>query len=178
MKIIAISGSLRQGSFNTLLVKALGELVPEGFELEQLEIDNLPLFNQDQEQAMPAEAAALKEKIEGAAAVVIATPEYNRSVPGGLKNALDWASRPYGKNSFAGKPVLVMGVSSGKIGTALAQSHLKESLLYLDARVLGQPELYLGPAKELFTESGALAQDSTKELLKKALATLAGIVGK
>ena len=121
----------------------------------------------------PALVQAVKEKVAAADAVIIVTPEYNRSVSGVLKNAIDWISRPYGTNPFAHKPVLIMGVSSGKIGTAIAQSHLRETLEYLDADTVGQPELYLGPAKELFTDELVLREDSTKELLKKALAALA-----
>lgn len=173
MNIIALSGSLRKGSYNTMLVRALQALAPEGMRIEIAEIRDLPLFNQDDEAAFPAAAQALKDKIEAADGIIIATPEYNRSIPGVLNNAIDWASRPWGKNSFAGKPVLTMGVSVGRIGTAVAQSHLRHILLYLDANVIGQPELYLGPAQELFDESGTLTHDSTKELLKKALETLA-----
>lgn len=172
MNIIALSGSLRKGSYNTMLVRALQALAPEGMRIEIAEIRDLPLFNQDDEAAFPAAAQALKNKIEAADGVIIATPEYNRSIPGALNNAIDWASRPWGKNSFAGKPVLTMGVSVGRIGTAVAQSHLRHILLYLDAIVIGQPELYLGPAQELFDESGALTHEETKQLLLKALEAL------
>lgn len=173
MNIIAISGSLRKDSYNTMLLGALAKLAPEGMQIEIAEIGNLPLYNQDDEAAFPEAAQALKEKIEAADGIIIATPEYNRSIPGGLNNAIDWASRPWGKNSFAGKTVLTMGVSVGKIGTAVAQSHLRHILLYLDANVIGQPELYLGPAGELFDAEGSLTSDSTKELLTKALGVLA-----
>ena len=178
MHIVAISGSLRKGSYNTMLVKELAELAPEDMTIKVVEIGNLPLYNQDDEATFPAVAQELKDKIEAADGVIIATPEYNRSIPGVLKNAIDWASRPYGKNSFAGKPVLVAGVSVGKIGTAVAQSHLKQIMVYLDTRVVGQPELYLGPATELFDEEGNLTNDSTKELLVKALGVLAARVGR
>ncbi len=141
--------------------------------IEIVSIGDLPLYNQDDEAAYPEAAQALKDKVAAADGIIIATPEYNRSVSGVLKNAIDWLSRPYGKNSFARKPVLVAGVSVGKIGTAVAQSHLKQILVYLDAEVIGQPELYLGPSGELFGEDGSLANDSTKELLLNALHTLA-----
>lgn len=173
MNIIAFSGSLRRDSYNAALLRELKALARPEHEIEIAEIRDFPLYDQDLEQsAYPAVAQALKEKIKAADGVVLVTPEYNRSVPGVLKNALDWVSRPYGTNPFAQKPVLIMGVSGGKIGTAIAQSHLRESLEYLDADTVGQPELYLGPAKELFTDDLALKDDSTKELLAKGLAAL------
>lgn len=158
MKILAISGSLRKGSFNSALVRELIKLAPAGMEIEQAEIGNLPLYDQDGEAAFPAAATALKAKIEAADGIIIATPEYNRGVPGVLKNAIDWTSRPWGKNSWAGKTVLLAGVSVGKVGTALAQAQVKDVLLYLDANVMGQPELYLGPAMDLFEVSDRCCQ--------------------
>lgn len=173
MNILAISGSVRKDSYNTALLRALQPLAPEGMQIAIADIGSLPLFNQDVEASeFPAVAQALKESIEKADGIIIATPEYNRSIPGVLKNAIDWASRPWGQNSFAGKPVLVMGVSVGKIGTAVAQSHLKQVMVYLDAKVIGQPELYLGPASELFDAEGNLTDESAKDLLKKALEVL------
>ncbi|MBU6214959.1 NAD(P)H-dependent oxidoreductase [Patescibacteria group bacterium] len=173
MNIVAISGSLRKGSHNAMLIHVLQELAPAEMKIQELNIGNLPLYNTDDEAAFPAEAKALKDAIEASDGVIIATPEYNRSFPGVLKNAIDWASRPWGKNSFAKKPALIMGVSIGKIGTAVAQSHLKEVLLYLDMRVIGQPELYLGPASGIFDEAGNLTDSAVRELLAKALAALA-----
>jgi chromate reductase len=177
MTILALSGSLRKESFNSKLIRAFAELAPPGMKIETTEIGNLPLFDADREAEYPAVAQALKDRILAADGIIVATPEYNRSAPGVLKNAIDWASRPYGTNAFAGKPLLLSGVSIGKIGTAVAQSHLRDVFMYLEARVLGQPELYLGPAQELFDESGAIANDATKELLGKALAALAKAVG-
>ncbi len=174
MTILAISGSLRKSSYNTALALSLSELVPEGMAVTVADIAGIPLYNGDIEAAaFPPPAQAFKDAILAADAIVIATPEYNRSVPGVLKNAIDWASRPYGKNAFARKPVLVTGVSTGKIGTAIAQNHLRGILLYLDAQVLGQPELYLGPAKEIFDEEGNLADEPTRERLREALTALA-----
>lgn len=177
MNIIAISGSLRKGSYNTMLVKALAELAPADMRIEVVEIRNLPLYNQDDEAAFPAAAQALKDKIERADGVIIATPEYNRSVPGTLKNAIDWASRPYGQNSFAGKPVLIMGITVGALGTAIAQSHLRQMLTYLDMHIVGQPELYFGPAQEILDEEGNITKDWVKESLTKALIVLSKRVG-
>lgn len=172
MNILAISGSLRKESFNTALLHALQSLAPADMHIEIADISTLPLFNQDSEAAPPREAQALKQKVAAADGIIFATPEYNRSVPGVLKNAIDWISRPYGQNSFAKKAVLIGGVSGGKIGTAIAQSHLRQIMLYLDADVIGQPELYLGPAHELFDGEGNITDDSTKELLVQALETL------
>lgn len=173
MNIVAISGSLRKDSFNTALLRGLQALAPSGMQLEIVDIGNLPLYNSDAEASFPTAAQALKDKIAAADGLIIATPEYNRSISGVLKNAIDWASRPYGKNSFAKKPVLVAGVSGGNIGTAVAQSHLRQILLHLDANIIGQPELYLGPAKDIFDEEGNIINASTKELLTKALGVLA-----
>jgi len=173
MNIVAISGSLRKDSFNTMLLRSLQPLAPAGMDITIADISALPMYDQDAEASFPAAAQALKDAIEKADGIIIATPEYNRSIPGVLKNAIDWASRPWGKNSFAGKPVLVAGMSIGKIGTAVAQSHLKQVMVYLDARVIGQPELYLGPAQELFDAAGNLTEESTKDMLAKALGVLA-----
>ncbi len=172
MNVIAISGSLRKESLNTVLLRALQLLAPSDMQIEIVEIGNLPLYSQDTETAFPKEVRALKEKIEAADGIIMATPEYNRSIPGVLKNAIDWISRPYGENSFAGKPTLIAGVSLGKIGTAVAQSHLRQIMLHLNADVIGQPELYLGPAQEIFDADGNINNESTKELLVKALGIL------
>lgn len=176
MNIVAISGSVRKDSFNTMLLRSLQSLAPAGMDITIADISALPMYNQDAEASFPAEAQALKDAIAAADGIIIATPEYNRSIPGVLKNAIDWASRPYGQNSFAGKPVLTMGVSVGKLSTALAQAHLKQIMVYLDTHVVGQPELYLGPAHELFDASGTLTEESTKDLLVKALGALASRV--
>lgn len=187
MNIVGISGSLRKGSYNAALLRAMQELAPTDMQIETLDIGNLPLYNTDLEASFPAEAQALKTKVEAADGVIIVTPEFNRMIPGALSNAIDWLSRPYGKNSLAGKPTLVGGVSVGKIGTAIAQSQLKHTLLYLDAHVVGQPELYIGPATDVFEMSenpavamreapGPIKNEQTKELITKALAALASRV--
>lgn len=174
-KFIAISGSLRNGSFNTNLLQAAIELAPEGVEIKIMEIGSLPMYNQDLEAAFPQEAQMLKDAIEGADGVIFATPEYNRSIPSVLKNAIDWASRPWGQNSFAKKPILILGASVGPIGTAVAQNHLKTIMNYLDTHVVGQPEFYMGTAQDKFDATGKLTDESSREHLKKALETLANI---
>lgn len=170
--IIAISGSLRKDSFNTNLLKAAQELAPAGFAIEILDIGNLPLYDTDLEVAFPKAAQDLKDKIAASSGVIIATPEYNRSIPGALKNAIDWASRPYGKNSFAGKATLILGASIGPIGTAVSQSHLKQVMTYLDTNLVGQPEFYLGFAQEKFDATGKLIDEITRKHLKKGIETL------
>lgn len=172
MNIIAISGSLRKDSLNTALLRSLRALAPSDMKITITDISDLPLFSQETETAFPPSAQKLKDTIAAADGVIFSTPEYNRSIPGVLKNAIDWASRPYGQNSFAGKLALTMGVSVGKLGTAVAQSHLKQILSYLDMQVIGQPELYLGPAHELFDKEGNITDETTKDLLVKALHTL------
>lgn len=177
MNIVALSGSLRKDSHNTQLVRALQGLAPSGVEIEVVSIADLPLYNNDSEAAYPASAQALKDKIKAADGLFIATPEYNRSMSGVLKNAIDWASRPYGNNSFENKVVMTAGVSSGKIGTAVAQSHLRQVLVYLGARVIGQPELYLGPASAVFAADGSIQDEKVKELVQKALEVLVAEAG-
>lgn len=176
-KIVIISGSLRAKSFNTYLAQSLKKLVPEEVHIEYADISTLPLFNQDLETALPESATTLKQHIESADGVVLVTPEYNRSIPGVLKNAIDWASRPWGKNSFAGKPVLIMGASTGSIATAIAQQDLKKVMLYLDAKVIGQPEVYVGTAQDKFNEAGELVDEHTQDILKKAISTLMTWIG-
>lgn len=171
-KFIAISGSLQKESFNTRVLKLVQDLAPEGVEIHQLDISALPMYNQDLEAAFPQSAQLIKDAIENADGIIFATPEHNRSIPAALKNAIDWASRPWGHNSFAGKKVLVMGVTSGSIGTAVAQSHLKQILLYLDAKVIGQPEIYIGNIHEKTDTMGNITDEPTKEHIKKALHVL------
>ena len=169
LKLVGFVGSLRASSINRMLMNALVELAPQaGLEIAVLEIGDVPHFNADLEAAMPAPAAALKKAVSESDGVVFVTPEYNRAMPGVLKNALDWLSRPYGQNSLAGKPVLVTGATSGGIGTSLAQYQLKQVLLYLDAHLMGQPELHIGGADKRFTE-GKLTDEKTEQFLLDAL---------
>lgn len=166
--LLAISGSLRKDSYNTALITAFKTLAPEGVDIELVEINELPHFNQDSEGNFPEVASALKAKIEAADGIIISTPEYNRSIPGVLKNVIDWTSRPWGKNSWAGKPVYAMSASVGPLSGALAQYELKKIMLYLDAHVLGQPEFFLGNATEKFDEAGVLVDENTKEHIVSA----------
>lgn len=178
IKIVGIVGSLRSQSYNKGLMNAFKDAVPEGVEMEVAGIDALPHFNQDLEADFPVAAQDLKDIVESADALIIATPEYNRAVPGVLKNAVDWLSRPYGKNSFTGKSVLVVGASPGGTGTAMAQYHLKQSLLHLNANVLGQPEFFVGGTGDKFNETGVLTDDKTKEYVTSALQVLVEAIKK
>jgi len=178
MNILTISGSQRAASLNTMLLRALPACAPDGMSFTQLDYSALGLYNQDLEASFPEVATQLKAQIRAADAVIISTPEYNRSIPAPLKNLIDWTSRPYGDSAWAGKPVYVIGATGGAIGTALAQADLRKVLLYLDARVAGQPEVYLSGAMQKFGEDGALTDDATREHLKAALAAFAAFVGK
>ena len=170
--ILGIVGSLRKDSYNRALMNAFVKQVPEGVSIQVAEIGDLPLYDQDLEGDFPATAKALKEKIENADAIIIATPEYNRSIPGVLKNAIDWASRPYGQNSFKHKPLLVLGTSIGPTAASLAQYDLKKVMLYLDAHVVGQPEFFLGNAGEKFDAGGNLIDKDTVKHIDSALEIL------
>lgn len=172
MNIVAISGSLRKDSFNTALLRAVQALAPSDIKIEIVSIGDLPIYNEDSESPYPATAQRVRDAVEKADGLIIATPEYNRSISGALKNAIDWLSRPYGHNSFAQKPLLLAGVSVGKIGTAVAQSHLRQMMVYLEADIIGQPELNLGPASEVFDADSRLSDTATKEMLTKALGVL------
>ena len=163
-QIAVIVGSLRRDSFNRKLANALIKLGPSEFSFKNLEIGDLPLYNQDKEENPTDSVKRLKSEIAASAGVLFVTPEYNRSIPGVLKNAIDHASRPYGQNAWAGKPAGVVGISIGTIGTAVAQQHLRNVLAYLDAPTLGQPEVFLQAKDGLFDEDGGIGPVSKKFL--------------
>jgi chromate reductase len=158
-KIAVFVGSLRKDSFNMQLAHALERVAPKGTEFNYVDL-NLPLFNQDLEANYPPEAQKVKDAVEAADGVLFVTPEYNRSVPAVLKNAIDWASRPWGTNSFKNKPAGVVGASISALGTAVAQSDLHHVLLYLDMKVLGQPEVYVAHAHEVFDDEGNISPEN------------------
>lgn len=160
-----IVGSIRAESINRKLAKALEKLAGDRLAFKYLRIDNLPLHNQDLEANMPEAPAQFKKDIAAVDGLLFVTPEYNRSIPGVLKNAIDWASRPYGKNSFAGKPGAVCGTSGGGPGTAMAQQHFKNIALYLDIALLGQPEVYLQFKPDLIDADGNITNEDTKKFL-------------
>ena len=160
-----VIGSLRKDSYNRKLAAALIRLGPTDFTFKELRIGDLPLYNQDDDKAQAPEVQRLKSELRAVDAVIFVTPEYNRSVPGVLKNALDHASRPYGQSAWAGKPAGIVGISVGAIGTAVAQVHLRGVLAYLDMPTLGQPEVYLTAKEGLFDEAGNVANPETRKFL-------------
>jgi chromate reductase len=170
--IVSISGSLRMGSLNTRLLEAAAALAPEGARIERFCLRDIPLYHADVEaQGIPDSVQALKDAIAGAHGVLIATPEYNYSVPGVLKNAIDWASRPGYKSVFVGKPVAIVSASGSAIGGARAQGHLKQILLAMLAEVYPAPELAVGGASKAFDEqSGKLTDDAVKARLERFVA--------
>ena len=173
-EVVALVGSLRRHSFNRGLLRAAQELKPESMRIVEASIASLPLYNEDVErEGDPSAVQAFKSAILEADAVLICTPEYNHSVPGVLKNALDWASRRYGTASvLKGKPVAMMGAASGRFGTARAQLHLRQIFPYLDMRLMPQPELYLSEAGSKFDETGVLTDEPTREQVRALLESL------
>jgi chromate reductase, NAD(P)H dehydrogenase (quinone) len=166
LKIAVFVGSLRKDSFNRRLARAVEKLAPAELAFEHVRIDDLPLYSQDFDTAYPPVASRLKKDVESCDALLFVTPEYNRSVPGVLKNAIDIASRPWGTNSFAGKPGAVIGTSIGSTGTALAQQHLRNTLVYLDVPMLAQPEVFIHFKDDLIADDGAIGNDGTRKFLQ------------
>src|SRR5437016_2642730 len=162
-------GSLRKESFNRKMAKALIGLAPTSLKMEIVEIGHLPFFNQDHESDPPQVVRDFKQRVEACDAVLFVTPEYNRSVPGVLKNAIDVASRPYGKSSWNAKPGAVVSVSPGAIGGFGANHHLRQMLAYLDVPAMAQPEAYVGNCASLFDDKGALVNESTRDFMQKFL---------
>ena len=164
MRIALLIGSLREGSFNAQVAQAMTRLAPEGVEFVHSRIGDLPPYNQDDDKDQAPSVQRLKDEIRQADGVMFATPEYNRSIPGVLKNALDHGSRPYGLGVWAGKPAGIIGVSVGAIGTATAQQHLRNILAYLDMPTLGQPEVFLQWTDGLVDEEGNIGEKSREFL--------------
>ncbi|MGW8123595.1 NADPH-dependent FMN reductase [Roseivirga echinicomitans] len=165
-KIAVIVGSLRKESLNLKTAKALISLAPESLSFEIINIGDLPFFNQDLEATPPNEWVTLRNQISAVDGLLFVTPEYNRSVPAVLKNALDVGSRPYGKNTWNGKPGAIVSVAIGNISGFGANHHLRQSLVFLNVPAMAQPEAYIGNAAELFDDHGKLTNDSTKDFLK------------
>ena len=159
-------GSLATASINRLLARALARLAPTELEMAEIEFKNLPLYSYDYDKAFPPVAVQFKQAIADADAVIFVTPEYNRSIPGALKNAIDWASRPYGQNAFARKPSAVIGTSPGKIGTAIAQQHLRSILAFCNSPQMNSIEAYIQFEKGLITEDGAVTNAETEDFLR------------
>jgi chromate reductase, NAD(P)H dehydrogenase (quinone) len=166
VQIAVVVGSLRRDSINRKLASAVEKLAPPSLSFKHLRIDDLPLYDQDDDANQAPEVQRLKAEIGSAQGLLFVTPEYNRSFPGVLKNAIDHASRPYGQNAWAGKPAGVLGASIGAVGSALAQQHLRNVLAYLDVPTLGQPEAFIHVKDGFFDASGAIASDGTKRFLQ------------
>lgn len=171
-KVGYLVGSLAKGSINRLLAKALARLAPPQLELVEIPIRDLPLYSYDYDADFPEVARAFKRAIAEVDAVLFVTPEYNRSIPGALKNAIDWASRPWGKNSFARKPSGVIGTSTGAIGTAVAQQQLRGVLCFCNSPLMNTMEAYIQFRSGLITEDGSVTNDSTAEFLTKYMREL------
>lgn len=165
-QIAVLVGSLRRDSYNLKLANALNKLAPQQVTLKQLKIDDLPLYNQDDDANQAESVKRLKKEIQASHGVIFVTPEYNRSVPGVLKNAIDHASRPYGQSAWDGKPSGVLGASIGQIGTAIAQQHLRNTLAYLNMPTLGQPEVFLKVDDSFFDQSGAIANAESRKFVQ------------
>jgi chromate reductase, NAD(P)H dehydrogenase (quinone) len=172
IRILGIAGSLRRESYNRAALRAAAKLVPEGAALETFELDDIPLFNQDEDQNPPAKVVELKRKIREADAILFVTPEYNYSVPGVLKNAIDWASRPYGDSAWNGKPAAIMGATVGALGTARAQYHLRQIMVFLNMFPINQPEVMIGNAHKRFDQEGNLTDEVTQEFIRQLLQNL------
>jgi chromate reductase len=172
ISILGFAGSLRKGSYNKSLLRAALEMLPADAKLDIFDLEGIPPFNQDLENQPPEKVKEFKAKIRAADAILIATPEYNYSIPGVLKNAIDNASRPYGDNPFDGKPVAIMGASIGMLGTARAQYHLRQSLVFLNMYPLNQPEVLVSFAQEKIDQNGKLTDQKTREKIRELVEAL------
>jgi len=169
-------GSLAKNSINRKLATALVRLAPSGLEMREIPIRDLPLYSYDYDKAYPTAAQALKDALARVDAVLFVTPEYNRSIPGGLKNAIDWASRPWGKNSFSRKPSGIIGTSPGKIGTAVAQQHLRSIMAFCNSPLFNAIEAYIQFTPGLITDAGEITDDSTAEYLRNYMVEFHGYI--
>jgi chromate reductase len=176
LKVAVLVGSLRKASLTRKMAKALIDLAPAALSLSIVEIGDLQLYNEDLETDAPPAWVAFREAVRPVDGLLFVTPEYNRSVPGGLKNAIDVGSRPYGKSVWSGKPGAVVSVSPGAIGAFGANHHLRQSLVFLDVPTMQQPEAYIGGAATLFDEQGGIANEASKTFLARFMAAFAAWV--
>ena len=173
LTILGIAGSLRKASYNRAALRVAQQLAPKDAKIEIFELDGIPPFNQDEDQHPPERVAQFKARIRAADAVLFVTPEYNYSIPGVLKNAIDWASRPYGDSAWDGKPVAVMGASPGRLGTARAQYQLRQCFVFLNMYPLNRPEVMIANAADRFDDNGNLTDEDTREHIEKLVEALA-----
>ena len=180
VRILGIAGSLRRLSYNRGVLRAAAELAPQGATVDIFDLDGIPLFSEDDEQNPPEKVLEFKRRIREADAVLFATPEYNYSIPGVLKNAIDWASRPYGDSAWSGKPAAIMGASVGALGTARAQYHLRQVMVFLNMFPVNQPEVMIAAAGERFDTAGNLTDEETRGyvgVLVKSLVDWTRLIG-
>ena len=172
LTILGIAGSLRQSSFNRAALRAAQQLTPDNARLEIFDLAGIPPFNQDEEADPPARVVEFKRAIRAADAILIVTPEYNYSIPGVLKNAIDWASRPHGDSAWEGKPVALMGASVGAMGSSRAQYHLRQVFVFLNMYPLNRPEVMISNAAQRFDDKGNLKDEDTRNVIRKLLEAL------
>ncbi len=172
LTILGIAGSLRKGSYNRAALRAAQQLTPDNAKIDIFELNGIPAFNQDEERNPPAKVVELKKLVRAADAILLVTPEYNYSVPGVLKNAIDWASRPYGDSAWNGKPVAIMGASGGIFGTARAQYHLRQMFVFLNMYPVNQPEVMIAQAQQRFDADGNLTDETSRKLIRQLLENL------
>ena len=172
IRILGIAGSLRRKSYNRAALRAAQQLVPPDTVLDIFELDGIPVFSEDDERQPPVKIVELKKRIREADAILFVTPEYNYSIPGVLKNAIDWASRPYGDSAWTDKPAAIMGASLGTLGTARAQYHLRQVFVFLNVHAINQPEVMIANAAQNFDAEGNLTNESTKNLIRQLLTNL------
>ena len=177
-KVGYLVGSLASASINRKLALALASLAPSELELAEISFRDLPLYSYDYDADYPAVARTFKQAIAASDAILFVSPEYNRSIPGALKNAIDWASRPYGSNAFTRKPSAVIGTSPGSIGTAVAQQHLKGVLAFCNSPLMNSPEAYIQFTPGMITDEGTVTVPSTEEFLRNYMAEFAGFIGR
>src|SRR5271157_1687597 len=172
ISILGFAGSLRKGSYNKALLRAALELLPEDAELEIFDLEGIPPYNQDLDNNLPPRVREFKEKIRTADAILVATPEYNYSMPGVLKNAIDWASRPPGDNSFEGKPAAIISASIGMLAGARAQYHLRQTFVFLDVHPINRPEVMVPFAADKIDANGKVTDEKTRQKIKESLESL------
>jgi chromate reductase len=173
LKFFGFAGSLRAGSYNRALLRTTGELLPAGVQLEIFDLEGIPPFNQELEIPLPARVKTFKDGIRAADAIVFVTPEYNYSISGVMKNAIDWGTRPDGDNSFNGKPATILSASNGIFGGARAQYHLRQVLVSLNMRPLAKPEMFVTLAPQKFNDKLILTDEATRQKVKEQMAALA-----
>jgi len=172
IRILGIAGSLRRKSYNRAALRAAQQLVPEDAVIDSFELDGIPVFSEDDERQPPPKVVEFKKRIREADAILFVTPEYNYSIPGVLKNAIDWASRPYGDSAWTDKPAAIMGASVGTLGTARAQYHLRQVFVFLNVHAINQPEVMIANAAQNFDAEGNLTNETTKNLIRQLLTNL------